>query len=220
MQAPDLVPSRMVWLRVLDPVGRWRMLYGFESDPGLFGFRVPPGEQKLQFGLKSRTPSLGCGHGIPPRQDRPETEPYVAWLVERRTVHAVRGRTLHVPWRPRPESSMCWLFEAPSPHGAASAPSNVEVTRLDPLDPKKRRVLDRNPTLGSLAWGQAAWYAPPLPSGRHVFRFEAKGYEPVIREVWLAVHQNRLVRIRLHRAVSPKVPPQLEEPYRCGRAQR
>ena len=224
LQAPDLVAGKCVCLRVLDPARSWHNLYSREEKPGLFEFRVPPGEQRLELTLQNRIQYGLCGNGIPPRHLRPETEPYRAWLTEFRTVKAMLGRSLHLSWRPRPESSLCWLFEAPNSQAAMSPVSKVRVTRLDPLDPHRRRVLDRNPKLDSLDWGRASWYAPALSAGRHVFRFEAEGFEPVVREVWLGVQQNRLVRIRLHPAISPslgtEIPPELTEPYRCGRAQR
>ena len=42
---------------------------------------------------------------------------------------------------------MTFLFEAPGAAAAAKPLRLVEVTRLDPVDPKSRRVLDRNGTV-------------------------------------------------------------------------
>jgi hypothetical protein len=190
-----------------------------ESEPGMFHFRLPVGRQMIRLSLTDRHVSHGC-YPAPPgakkRHEKPDCVPLEGWLTEERCLVVQRGKSLEIRWHPRPATGFCFVFDTKAP--AKDRPM-LACVQVDRLDASGRRALAWIRPMGA-QWGKTNWWIPELTPGRHVFRFQALGFEPVVHSVWLDANQERLVRVQLLPRAERKNSSELTEPDRRSPGQR
>ncbi len=220
LDAPRWISHKRARIEVFSKSEGWRWMNTNENPPGVFHFRIPVGRQKLRMKLVNRSQPRGCPSSPMIREKQPERIPYHAWMAETRTLWAPGGGSLRIRWQPRPLASVSIVFTKAASLHAFPDLRDAEICRLDPRDPDHERVLARD-QVRRIRWGKAESFGSELPAGRHLFRFRVKGYEPVLRALWLTALEDRMVRIPLRPARPVPVPvPGSTEPYRCGRVAR